>query len=158
MNKQLERLPLFALMSIVLTGALGPALAIPVFARKYGFQCQMCHVQFPKLNDFGQRYRDNGYQVPGQEGLDRDVIEAGVPIALRSQVGHSSYTVKDPAVATPEVKEFNIGGLDLLTGGVIPAKVNTTTVLSANVLGEGLLTPPLPGPTGLLESRGFVAL
>jgi len=26
------------------------------------------------------------------------------------------------------------------------------------VLGEGLLTPPLPGPTGLLESRGFAAL
>ena len=37
-------------------------------------------------------------------------------------------------------------------------QANTTTVLSANVLGEGLLTPPLPGPTGLLESRGFAAL
>ena len=28
----------------------------------------------------------------------------------------------------------------------------------SHVLGEGLLTPPLPGPTGLLESRGFAAL
>jgi len=28
-------------------------------------------------------------------------------------------------------------------------QISTTTVLSANVLGEGLLTPPLPGPTGL---------
>jgi len=37
-------------------------------------------------------------------------------------------------------------------------QLSTTTVLSANVLGEGLLTPPLPGPTGLLESRGFAAL
>ena len=36
--------------------------------------------------------------------------------------------------------------------------LSPTTVLSANVLGEGLLTPPLPGPTGLLESRGFAAL
>ena len=26
------------------------------------------------------------------------------------------------------------------------------------VFGEGLLTPPGPGPTGLLESRGFAAL
>jgi len=36
--------------------------------------------------------------------------------------------------------------------------LSPTTVLSANVLSEGLLTPPLPGPTGLLESRGFAAL
>ena len=28
----------------------------------------------------------------------------------------------------------------------------------SGLLGEGLLTPPLPGPTGLLESRGFAAL
>ena len=37
------------------------AMAIPAFARKHGFNCNMCHVAFPKLNDFGQRFRDNGY-------------------------------------------------------------------------------------------------
>ena len=33
------------------------ALAVPVFARKYGFNCTMCHSNVPRLNDFGQRYR-----------------------------------------------------------------------------------------------------
>ncbi len=46
------------------------ALAIPAFARKHGFNCHMCHVAFPKLNDFGQRFRDNGYQIPGLAGLE----------------------------------------------------------------------------------------
>ena len=59
------------------------------------------------------------------------------------------YTYPDVAVVC-EDPEFEDNEVDTL--------LNTTTVLSANVLGEGLLTPPLPGPTGLLESRGFAAL
>ena len=48
-----------------------PGQAIPAFARKYGFNCQMCHTAYPKLNDWGQRYRDNGYQLPGQAGKEK---------------------------------------------------------------------------------------
>ncbi|MCK7489868.1 MAG: hypothetical protein MZU79_06280 [Anaerotruncus sp.] len=55
------------------------ALAIPAFARKYGYNCNMCHVAFPKLNDWGQRFRDNGYQTPGQAGLEKTVFESGIP-------------------------------------------------------------------------------
>ena len=36
------------------------ASAVPVFARKYGFNCTMCHSDVPRLNDFGQRFRMNG--------------------------------------------------------------------------------------------------
>ncbi len=54
--------------------------AIPAFARKYGFNCNMCHVAYPKLNDFGQRFRDSGYQIPGQAGLEKTVFETGHPI------------------------------------------------------------------------------
>ncbi len=39
--------------------------AIPAFGRKYGKPCQTCHVAIPKLNDFGERVRVNGYQLPG---------------------------------------------------------------------------------------------
>ena len=56
-----------------------PGQAIPAFARKYGFNCMMCHTAYPKLNDWGQRYRDNGYQLPGQVGQGKD----GVRYAIR---------------------------------------------------------------------------
>ncbi len=43
------------------------AQAIPAFARKYGFSCNVCHVPgFPKLNDTGNIFRDQGYQVDSE--------------------------------------------------------------------------------------------
>src|ERR1700739_4050282 len=37
--------------------------AIPAFARKYGLPCSACHTAWPELNNFGQVFRDNGYQL-----------------------------------------------------------------------------------------------
>ena len=37
--------------------------AIPAFARKYGLPCSACHTAWPELNNFGQSFRDNGYQL-----------------------------------------------------------------------------------------------
>src|SRR5260370_26391389 len=42
--------------------------AIPAFARKYGLRCSACHTVWPELSAFGQRFKDNGYQL----GNDRD--------------------------------------------------------------------------------------
>ena len=36
---------------------------IPAFARKYGLRCSACHEAWPKLNNFGQVFKDNGYQL-----------------------------------------------------------------------------------------------
>jgi hypothetical protein len=36
---------------------------IPAFARKYGLPCSACHTAWPELNNFGQVFRDNGYQL-----------------------------------------------------------------------------------------------
>src|SRR6516225_9806252 len=44
------------------------AHAIPAFARKYGLPCSACHRAWPMLNNFGQTFKDNGYQL----GNDRD--------------------------------------------------------------------------------------
>src|ERR1700684_2081777 len=49
--------------------------AIPAFARKYGLPCSACHTAWPELNNFGQVFRDNGYQL----GNDRDAPLTQVP-------------------------------------------------------------------------------
>src|SRR6266852_8894722 len=46
----------------VLTSA-NSALALPAFARKYGLRCSACHEAWPMLNYFGQKFKDNGYQL-----------------------------------------------------------------------------------------------
>ena len=95
------------------------ALAIPAFARKHGFNCNMCHVAFPKLNDWGQRFRDNGYQVPGQQGLEKTVFENGIPIALRTTAGYSLYGTGGQTAGG-----FHLYGLDLLGGGVLHKNIS----------------------------------
>src|SRR6201981_2059669 len=39
------------------------ANALPAFARKYGLRCSACHESWPMLNYFGQKFKDNGYQL-----------------------------------------------------------------------------------------------
>jgi len=38
--------------------------AIPAFARQYATSCLTCHVNFPKLNDFGKAFKDAGFKFP----------------------------------------------------------------------------------------------
>jgi hypothetical protein len=55
----------FCLMVIVLSLVLSnTAHAIPAFARMYGTSCSTCHIDFPKLNDFGKAFKDAGFKFP----------------------------------------------------------------------------------------------
>src|SRR5665811_565104 len=93
--------------------------AIPEFSRKYGFNCNMCHTGFTKLNDFGQRFRDNGYQIPGEQGNEKNVFEGSLPVSLRVPIGYSSYS-NDKSTATT----FNLFGFDFLAAGVLHKNVS----------------------------------
>src|SRR5246127_1655163 len=53
---------LFAL--IVLVMLTGSSQAIPAFSRQYGTSCSTCHLDFPKLNDFGKAFKDAGFKFP----------------------------------------------------------------------------------------------
>jgi len=112
--------------------------AIPAFARKYGFNCNMCHVAFPKLNDFGQRFRDNGYQIPGQAGLEKTVFETAVPIALRTTAGYSIYGNGEGTASG-----FHLYGLDLLAAGVLHKNISFLFVY----------TPRLDEPAGNYKGK-----
>src|ERR1700694_903222 len=38
--------------------------AIPAFSRQYQTSCTTCHLDFPKLNDFGKAFKDEGFKFP----------------------------------------------------------------------------------------------
>src|SRR6201984_3398510 len=63
-----RKLGLQLLLTAMLLGPARFAVAIPAFARKYGLPCSACHEAWPMLNNFGQTFKDNGYQL----GNDRD--------------------------------------------------------------------------------------
>src|SRR5271169_7012331 len=52
---------IFVLTVVLLTGS---SYAIPAFSRQYGTSCTTCHVDFPKLNDFGKAFKDAGFKFP----------------------------------------------------------------------------------------------
>src|SRR5438132_11541355 len=71
------------LLLFVLFGSLQDASAIPAFARKYGLRCSACHVAWPVLNDFGWRFKDNGYQLMNDRAAPIWQNPAYCPITMR---------------------------------------------------------------------------
>ena len=105
------------------------ASAIPAFARKYGMPCSACHEAWPKLNNFGQVFKDNGYQL----GNDRDAPifqqPAYWPITLRITPSWHRESVNRTDIDNPATglttegqlttHGFDLGGLDILTAGTL---------------------------------------
>ena len=60
-----------------------PAHAIPAFARKYGLPCSACHEAWPKLNSFGQNFKDNGYQLNNDRDSPIWMNPSYWPVAMR---------------------------------------------------------------------------
>jgi hypothetical protein len=106
--------------------------AIPAFARKYGLPCSACHEAWPMLNNFGQTFKDNGYQL----GNDRDAPiyqePAYWPIMFRTTPhwhresnnrravdlvpGDGSSGLVETTVTT---SGFDLGGVDAITAGTL---------------------------------------
>ncbi len=149
----MKRACIFALVLIALP-LIMPARsdAIPAFAKKYGFNCMMCHTAYPKLNDWGQRFRDNGYQMPGQQGREKNIFDTPPPIALRTSTGFNGY---DAAGNT--TGGFDLMGLDLLVAGVLHKNVSVLLIYTprideptADFTGSG------PSQPGALESASVI--
>ena len=118
-------LVLCALVSYELCRSVQKAEAIPAFARKYDFKCNVCHVPgFPKLNDFGNLFRDGGYQL----GSDADVptyegIGMGFwPVSIRTTVGYQAAQLRTEGSGVT-TGGFGFTGLDLLSFGPIVTRV-----------------------------------
>ncbi len=126
----MRKLIFILLLAVAMTWLLIPSdsNAIPAFARKYGFNCNMCHTAFTKLNDFGQRYRDNGYQIPGQEGKEQTVLDIAPPISMRLTTGLSAYDSKAGSTTG-----FNLYGFDLLAAGVLHKNISFLLIYTPRI-------------------------
>jgi len=119
------------------------ASAIPAFARKYGLPCSACHEAWPKLNSFGQKFKDEGYQL----GNDRDAPiwqnPSYWPVAMRitphwhyESVGRTSVDSipGDPTSASIErtinTSGFDLTGIDILAGGTLAKNISFLLVPS----------------------------
>lgn len=142
----LRKLLLAAASGGLLLGILAPAGAVPIFARKYGFECTMCHSAFPRLNDWGQRYRQNGYQIPGKEREDESVSESATPVSLRAMAGFNSDKFSPDGSAN--VSQLQVGNVDLLSAGLVERN-----------LGYFLLyRPQLNGSRGVVAQPGTLEM
>ncbi len=129
------------------------ALAIPAFARKYDFTCNVCHVPgFPKLNDFGNLFRDRGYQL----GSDADLpLYEGItmgywPVSFRTTVGYQAASVRTDGTG---ITTSGVGftGLDILSFGILERNVAFRIVYTPGLADAGFGVASTAGD-GDLES------
>jgi hypothetical protein len=134
---------------VLLVSTVQPAHALPAFARKYGLRCSACHESWPMLNYFGQKFKDNGYQLMN----DKDspiwqnpsywpVTFRITPFWHRVSVGkvlidtYSGGVVSGSTINRVTKSGFDLSGLDFHTGGtleknfsfyVLPSSDNTAS-------------------------------
>jgi hypothetical protein len=132
------RLSSVVLLAWIAVSAAQPAHALPAFARKYGLRCSACHESWPMLNYFGQKFKDNGYQLMN----DRDapiwqnpgywpVTFRIVPLWHRVSTGKVAVD-QGTGVTRLTSSGFDISGLDFHTGGTLEKNFSFYVLPSSN--------------------------
>lgn len=133
------------LLVFLFLGSLQNAHAFPAFARKYGLRCSACHVAWPVLNDFGWRFKDNGYQLMNDRDSPIWQNPAYWPVTFRITPNWHRDSTNKVAVDTaagPNTGEvrvtshgFDLTGLDILSGGTLEKNLSFLMVPSADETG-----------------------
>src|SRR5947209_12126050 len=125
--------------------------AIPAFARKYGLACSACHTAWPELNAFGQRFRDNGYQLMNDRDSPIWQNPSYIPVTFRMTPSwHREGATKQPFDSVPGVPTcisstgagcvaktftqsgFDLSGMDLWTAGTLYKNISFVLLPSAD--------------------------
>jgi hypothetical protein len=128
----------FLVLAIVLCDAraasalpAGKVIALPMFARKYGLPCSACHTAWPELNNFGQVFRDNGYQLMNDRDSPIWQNPSYFPISFRiTPSWHRETTTNQQVDSVPgnglgdgigtlTQAGFDLSGMDLWSGGTL---------------------------------------
>jgi len=117
---------------ILLLASVPAAHGVPAFARKYGLPCSACHEAWPMLNNFGQTFKDNGYQLGN--GRDAPIYQEPSywPIMFRTTaVWHRENNNRQAVDIVPgsaasgqmeasvTTSGFDLGGVDVITAGTL---------------------------------------
>jgi hypothetical protein len=132
------------LFFLVLSGG-QRANALPAFARKYGLRCSACHESWPMLNYFGQKFKDNGYQLMNDRDAPIWQNPSYWPVTFRiTPLWHRVSTGKVPVdlytgtAVTGSTTErvtssgFDLSGLDFHTGGTLEKNISFYVLPSSN--------------------------
>src|SRR3989454_5190228 len=121
------------------------SFAIPVFARKYGLPCSACHEAWPKLNSFGQKFKDEGYQLRNEKDSPIWLRPEFWPVAMRiTPHWHFESAGRTPVDSAPSGEQtintsgFDLTGIDILTGGTLANNISFLLVPSIDV-GSGTI-------------------
>lgn len=130
----LQRFATAAFSLIILLVSITPsANALPAFARKYGLRCSACHESWPMLNYFGQKFKDNGYQLMNDHDAPIWQNPSYWPVTFRitpiwHRVSTQNVLVDNYAGGAItgttssqniESSGFDLSGLDFHTGGTL---------------------------------------
>ena len=135
------------LLVFVAVASLQTAHAIPAFARKYGLPCSACHEAWPKLNSFGQKFKDEGYQLGNERDAPIYQQPTYWPVAMRitphwhfESVGRTSVDIPSGGSVeqTVNTSGFDLTGIDILTGGTLAKNISFLLVPSIDV-GSGTI-------------------
>jgi hypothetical protein len=122
-----------------------PTHAIPAFARKYGLPCSACHISWPELNNFGQVFRDNGYQLMNDRDspITRDASYFPATIRITPQWHRESANNQeiDPTPGVPgsgtlsgtlTTTGFDLSGLDMWFAGTLFKNISFSVLPSSD--------------------------
>jgi len=145
-NRVVAAVPALILLAAVLFPAPKPANAIPAFARKYGLPCSACHIGWPELNNFGQVFRDNGYQMMNERDSPITRDPSYFPITVRitpqwhresanNQIvdnvpGGGTDSGTHPGTLTTD--GFDLSGLDLWFAGTLYKNISFSVLPSSD--------------------------
>jgi hypothetical protein len=143
-------LSLAAILVSLVVSCSQPAKALPAFARKYGLRCSACHESWPMLNYFGQKFKDNGYQLMN----DRDapiwqnpgywpvtfritpiwhrVSTGKVLVDTYGSNGAGGSVLTGSAIQRVTSSGFDLSGLDFHTGGTLEKNFSFYVLPSSN--------------------------
>ena len=131
-----------AILLVILAGSQA-ALAIPAFAKKTGLRCSACHEAWPKLNAFGQAFRDNGYQI----GNERDSPVYASPLywpagvrfttAWHRELNSAEATDQAAGGVQPVTTQgFDISGIDFWYAGLLAKNISFVVLPSSDEYGN----------------------
>ena len=134
----------FALFFLVVASSQS-ANAIPAFARKYGLRCSACHECWPMLNFFGQKFKDNGYQLmndrdapiwqnPGIGRSPSALFRSGTASAP-AKFGRHDQSAHHRGAARSPPSGFDLSGLDFHTGGTLEKNFSFYVLPSSDATG-----------------------